>query len=454
MVPISLRETKFPTIPGIGETTMARNKNSFTRRSALARLAGIGGTTAAAGAIPGLETAAPVRAASPPHTLDAEIPIRGKAAPGFDPFDNAVMAIMSHHGITGASLAIAIDGKLVFAKGYGWMDAASDDPVEPDALFGLASVSKPFTATGVLLLVEQGKFGLDDSVFGLLKHIKPPRGFNPDPRLSKVTVRHCLNHSGGWDREITGDSTCWEPQICRVLKVRPPVTPEQFISFAMAVPLYFDPGSTNKYSNVGFVVLGELITKYSGKPYEQFIKENVMKPMGIKRMGLHRYDGKYLANEARRHLPGTSVSLPPVQLPMIDSSGGWSGSAIDLVRLLTNIDGSRGKPVLSEKARTWMLEPPPKPIKPREDGSYFGLGWDEAIMTDKGFGYSKGGSLPGMRTLMRRKLNGISSALLFNTTMDFDQQDSQVVARTIQEVHKLIEGLEKHPDTDLFGEYP
>jgi N-acyl-D-amino-acid deacylase len=433
---------------------MGTKRNPFTRRAALARLAGIGGLTAASqlGALPGVCTTGSARAAEA-HAADAEVPIRGKAAPGLEPFDDAVLGIMNHHGVVGASLAIAADGKLALAKGYGWMDTEGSDPVEPDALFGLASASKPFTAVGVLLLVEQGKFGLDDSVFDLLKNIKSPRGLKSDPRLSDITVRQCLNHSGGWDRHITGDSTGWELPICRLLRARPPVTAEQFISFTRAVPLAFKPGDRNEYSNVGFVLLGELISRYSGQPYERFIKEKVMKPIGITRMDLHRYDGKYLAKEARRHLSGIHTSLPPVQLPMIDPSGGWSGSAIDLVRFLSNIEGSLGKPVLSEKSRKLMLEPPPEPIKPRDDGTYFGLGWDDAIMTDKGFAYSKEGSLPGIRTFMRRTADGVCTALLMNTGMDFDTSDKQVFAKTLKEVHKLLENFEKHPDVDFFGDY-
>jgi CubicO group peptidase (beta-lactamase class C family) len=325
--------------------------------------------------------------------------------------------------------------------------------VQPDTLFGLASVSKPFTAVAIMQLIEQGKFKLDDPVFDLIKHIKPPKAAKPDKRLSDITVRQCLNHSAGWDRTKTGDSTCWEPHICRALHTRPPVTAEQFVSFAMSVPLYFKPGSRNEYSNVGYVVLGEVIKKVSGMPYERYIVENVMKPIGIKRMGLHKNDNKYLANEARRHLPGANFSLPPVQLPMIDSSGGWSGSVVDLMRFCTSVDGSRGKPIISEKSRNAMLEAPPPPIKPRDDGSYFGLGWDYAAISDKGFGFSKEGNLPGMRTLMQRKLNGVSWALLTNTTMEYDQYDSKVIAEATEQVLKLIDGLDNIPDVDFFDDF-
>jgi CubicO group peptidase (beta-lactamase class C family) len=425
----------------------------FSRRSALAKIAGIGGLTAACqlGAIPGADNAS--ADAATPHEADADIPIRGKAAKGLEEFDDAVLAIMNHHGVIGASLAIALNGKLIVAKGYGWMDAGGNEPLEPDAIFGLASISKVFTTAGVFLLIEQGKFGLDDSIFKLLNHIKPPKGAKTDPRLGEITVRHCMNHSAGWDRHVTGDSTGWEPSICRVFHTKPPATTEQFISFAMAVPLMFKPGSRNEYSNIGFVLLGELINKYGGMPYEKFIQEKVLKPVGIKNMGLHRYDNKYLPNEARRHLPGATYSLPPVMLPMIDYSGGWSGSSIDLVRYMSNIEGSRGKPILSEKSRNAMFELPQEPIKPRQDGSYFGLGWDSAITTEKGFGCSKEGNLPGIRTLLKRKLNGVCWSLLMNTTMEYDQHDAQVVAKATADVLKRIDGIENVPDVDFFDDF-
>ena len=83
--------------------------------------------------------------------------MNGKAGPGLKAFDEAMLKIMDRHGIPGASLAIAKEGKLVLAKGYGWANIASGKAIQPDTLFGLASLSKPLTAIAVLKLVEQGK---------------------------------------------------------------------------------------------------------------------------------------------------------------------------------------------------------------------------------------------------------------------------------------------------------
>jgi N-acyl-D-amino-acid deacylase len=417
----------------------------LTRREALG---GIGALAMAA------RTKEEGQAQEPGRPFEDAIPITGKAGPGLEPLDAAMLKIMDHHGIPGAALALAKDGKLVLAKGYGWANVPKGEPVQPDTLFGLASLSKSITAVTTLLLVERGKLDLDDRVFDILKNIKPPRGARVDPRLGDVTVRHCLNHSGGWDRNVTGDPINWEPQICRAFRLRSPLSSHQFIQFSLSVPLNFNPGTDTKYSNVGYIILGEVVAKVSGQPYDRFVVENVLKPMDIRRSKLHPRDGKYLLGEALRHLAGTLIPLPSMRLPMVDAAGGWSASVVDMVRFLTNLDGSRGEPVLSEKTRKLMMEPPPAPIRRRENGTWFGLGWDSVLVKGKEFAYFKDGSYQGMRTYMKRRPNGVNWALLYNASMEFDPQDMQTASRTVQEVHQLVEGLGKYPDIDLFKEYP
>jgi N-acyl-D-amino-acid deacylase len=426
---------------------MPTPRKKLTRRAALASLAGAGGlaVTAPFAALPGQEPTRPI----------AEIvPVKGKAGPGLEAVDNAMLKIMDRHGIPGAALAITKDGRLVLAKGYGWSNVAANTAVAPDTIFGIASLSKAFTATAVLKLVEQGKLGLDDCVFDILRDVKPPAGARVDPLLGTVTVRQCLNHSGGWDRAVHGDPVNWEPQICRAYRVRPPLSPRQFIEFALTLPLNFKPGTDQKYSNIGYIILGEVIARTSGQPYARFVIDNVLAPMGLKRAGLHAFDGKYFLGEALRYLAGTLIALPPFQFPMIDAAGGWTASVVDLARFLTNLDGSRGEPVLAEKTRKLMIEPPTSPLKARDNGTYVGLGWDSVIANDKGYGYFKDGSYQGMRTYMKRLPNGVNWAMLFNASMEFDPQDLQLAANALREVREMVEGIEKHSDIDLFKEYP
>src|SRR5262249_26261237 len=118
-----------------------------------------------------------------------------------------------------------------------------------------------------------------------------------------------------------------------------------------------------------------------------------------------------------------------------------------------NLDGSRGTPILGEKARKWMLELPPAPLKPRPDNTYVGLGWDSVVTEGKTFGYFKEGSYQGMRTFMKRLPNGINWVLLYNATLEFDPQDAQTISGAMHAVRQLVEKIEKYPDVDLFDEY-
>jgi N-acyl-D-amino-acid deacylase len=426
---------------------MTTQRLGLTRRDALAGLAGLGGLAVTAGASAQDQPSQPVPGFE-------KVPVKGKAGPGLEPLDAAMLDIMDRHGIPGAAFAVARDGKLLLAKGYGWANVTTGAAAEPTTLFGLASLSKPVTAVATLKLVEQGKLGLDDAVFGILRDVQAPAGARVDPRLADVTVRQCLNHSGGWDRGVKGDPVNWEPQICRAYRVRAPLSPRQFIEFMLSRSLDFKPGTEQKYSNVGFVILGEVIAKVSGQPYDRYVIDNVLKPMGITRAGLHAFDGKYMVGEAVRCLAGTLVALPAMLLPMINAAGGWSASVVDMARFLTNLDGSRGEPVLGEKTRQLMIEQPADPLKPRENGTWFGLGWDSVVVKDKTFGYYKDGSYQGMRTFMKRLPGGVNWALLYNASMEFDPQDTRLAANTVQEVHQLVEGNDKYPDVDLFKEYP
>jgi len=101
-----------------------------------------------------------------------------------------------------------------------------------------------------------------------------------------------------------------------------------------------------------------------------------------------------------------------------------------------------------------MLDAPPKPLLPRQNGTYFGLGWDSVLVKGKAFGYFKDGSYQGMRAFMKRLPTGVNWALLYNASMEFDPQDRDTVGNTVQHVRQLVEGFKKYPDIDLFKDYP
>jgi N-acyl-D-amino-acid deacylase len=391
---------------------------------------------------------------APPGRPEPGIPATGKLGPGLEPLDRAVVAMMSRHGIPGAALAVARDGKLVLARGFGWADLATREQVQPDTRFGIASLSKAFTAVAVLKLVEEGKLRLDDKAFVILKDIKPFPGARVDPRLYQITVRQLLNHSGGWDAKASGDPVNWTTQVQLKRGDRTPVSAAHLIAFTMGIPLDFDPGTDSKYSNFGYIVLGEVIAKTSGQPYEKYVRERVLTPMGVRSASLHPLGGRYFRDEARRYLAGTDTQLPAWQQKYSDAAGGWTASAVDLAYFLTALDGSRQKSVLDEKTFRQMIALPPAPLKARPNGTHVGLGWDSVVLNEpKGFGYYKDGSWFGMRSFMKRNPNGVNWVLLFNASMNPDTLDTRIVGDTVKEVHEAVQRLEKYPDVDLFKEF-
>jgi N-acyl-D-amino-acid deacylase len=382
-----------------------------------------------------------------------KFPVTGQAGPGMDEFDPLVQTMMGRHGIPGAALVVAKDGKLVYAKGFGWADLTAATPVHPLTVFGIASLSKPLTALAILWLIEHGFLRLDDCAFDILRNIQPLPGARVDPRLKTVTVRQLLNHTGGWDRQKSGDPVNWEPQIAAALGVAGQVTPSQFISFMMGTPLDFAPGTRIEYSNVGYIILGRIIEKVSGQPYEDFVRKHVLVPAGVTSPFISRGVRSYGATEARRYLAGTSVLLPPMDMPMVQGAGGWCASAVDLVRVLTALDGSRGKALLSPATMNLMLAPPPPPLKVKADGTFNALGWPAARMGPQGFGYAHDGNFHGMRTFMKRSIRGVNFALLFNVSTQPDPVDAQMITHAVQETRTTIEAMERFPDIDLFGQF-
>jgi N-acyl-D-amino-acid deacylase len=396
--------------------------------------------------------AAPVAIAEEPRTVNG-FPVSGKTAPGAEPLDDAVTSVMKRHGIPGAALAIAKDGKLLVARGYGWANQANDTVVEPDTLFGIASLSKTITALAVLKLVQQGRLKLDEPAFKLLSHIKPYRGAPVDPRLHRITVRHLLQHAGGWDHAKSGDPVNWTTRLQYERKDRTPVSPEFLISEAMTLKLDFEPGTDSKYSNFGFIVLGEVIEKASGTSYEKYVHDHVIKPAGMTGGKLHPLNAGYFKNEARRYLAGQEQELPPWRQKYSDAAGGWAVSAVDMVRLLTALDASRGKPLLGEAMMKEMLAAPPK-IAARPNGTHVGLGWDTVVLREKEFGYFKDGNWFGMRAFMRRQVNGVNAVLLFNASLQPDSPDMKSVGDAAAEVRKHLESITASGGTDWFKDYP
>ena len=198
-------------------------------------------------------------------------------------------SFIEEHKVSGAALAVSHNREIVYSKGFGLADLGKNRHVEADSLFRIASISKPITAVAVLQLVDSGKIHLDEPVLNFV-HLKPhvePRK-SPDPLWHKVTVRHCLQHTGGWDRDKSGDPIVIPDKIASALGTRVPVPPEDIVRYMMGQPLDFDPGLRFAYSNLGYLLLGRLIETATNRRYEELGRQSVLAPLGIRSMQLGR----------------------------------------------------------------------------------------------------------------------------------------------------------------------
>jgi CubicO group peptidase (beta-lactamase class C family) len=375
------------------------------------------------------------------------IPITGEVGPGLEHFDDIMRGLLQHHDIPGGSLSIAKEGRLVLARGYGWADVDERTMARPDTLFGLASVSKAMTAVTILKLVEERKLGLDDRAFRILHDLRPLPGEDVDPRTYDITIRQLLHHSGGYKQQPDRAAVAR-----RFHEDERSLTADQMIRFWIGRPLDYTPGTEAHYSNYGFLVLGQVIERITGQPYALYVHEHTLVPMGIRRASLGTWSSHYPPGIAHRYgLRGNE--LPPMPPLPGASGGGWIASSVDMVRFLTALDGTRGRKFLSEPIIDAMLAPPPPPVRPRKNGTHFGLGWDTVRIMPAGVLYAKNGGLPGVRAVIGHMPGDVDWAVVFNggshsPDAPGEDEDAQV------QLQGAIRRTNQWPEVDLFPRHP
>ena len=183
--------------------------------------------------------------------------------------DALVRAEMREQRIPGLALAVLRDGKVVKAQGYGLANVELNVAVKPETVFQTGSVGKQFAATAVMMLVEEGKVGLDDK---LSKYLEGTPAAWQD-----VTVRNLLTHTSG-----IADYTGHEYTKARgLINLRGDYTEEELYQKLVQLPLNFETGTKWKYSNTGYVLLGFLIHKVTGEFYGDYLQERIFRPLGM-----------------------------------------------------------------------------------------------------------------------------------------------------------------------------
>lgn len=406
---------------------------------------------------------------SPPDTTPAqqEIPITGAQVSGLAPFERSVRDLMQKYAIPGGAVGLVRDGKLFYARGFGYADVENKTPVQPDALFRIASVSKTLTGAAIMKLVEEGKLNLDDRVAPFIAYLTPAPGATVDPRWEQITIRHLLDHAGGWDRAKPngGFDPIDRPAIAAAAVSAPtPASSETLIRYMKGMPLDFNPGERFAYSNFGFIALGRVIERVSGMPYKEYVRTRVLEPVGARRtqQGKSRLSDA-LPEEVKYYRPGAGLNWPMVAsvfpgegivplnyggyyLEAGDASGAWVSSTIDLLRFVTRVDGRANPPDILSPQLVAEMTSNGTTVCP--DGScYYAGGWNVRPVQD-GATWSHGGDLPGTKAILVRSYYNVSWAALFNTAAPND-----FIGELDGALWKTLAGVASFPTTDLFSTF-
>ncbi len=366
--------------------------------------------------------------------------------------EKTVNSFLRKWSIAGASIAIAKDGRLIFARGFGLADTASKTEAQPYSQFRIASISKLVTAVGIMKLEEEGKLSLNDTVFGPKGILNDPYFGEPkDKRVYNITVAQLLSHEAGWTQRY-GDQMFMPLVVAEKMGVKPPVDTKTIVKFALNKRLHYTPGTGKAYSNLGYSILGLVIEKVTGGSYENFCKREILEPLGI-------YDMKIAGNlpsekapfEVTYYEPSDVVLKPSIygtgelvapsyggnDIRALGAAGAWVATAPDLMRLLLAVDGFKTRPdIINDQSIRFMTD---------NDNGFAPVGWKATILDGT---WWRTGSFPGSAGMMKRQSDGISWVVLFNSSA---WNGPEIYSYINNMMFRVISQINPLPENDLFN---
>jgi CubicO group peptidase (beta-lactamase class C family) len=286
--------------------------------------------------------------------------------------------------IPSIAIAVALDGRTLCTEGFGYADVAARAPASGQTRYAVASVAKPFVATGLMLLVERGRVSLDESANRYLP--RAARLIGRAAGADRITIRHLLQHRSGLP----------SPHVTRFLPGQAPLPAVAIHRYGVIV----NPSDERYgYSNLGYGVLALLSSTVAGKPYDQFLHDEVFSPLGLQQTTIEI--GPRLSRPAARLYDSENRVLPYYVFDEWGSGRIWS-SAVDLVTFglsQLGIPPATGRLVLADSSRARMVQ------DRRSTGTargrygldwFYGLGWggrDSSNVSPLWYGHD--GGMPG-----------------------------------------------------------
>ncbi|MCP2044425.1 serine hydrolase [Pontibacter sp. HSC-36F09] len=335
--------------------------------------------------------------------------VQRQAIPGsaYIHFDETLDEIMRRYDVPGLAISITRNGEPVFVRSYGYADKEKEELVSDQSLFRIASLSKPITSAGILKLIQDGKLTLADKVFGAEGILADDFPEPADPNITQITINHLLTHTSGWPNSKR------DPML-----VDGAVTAREIITEQVQHQvLEHQPGSTVTYSNLGYSILGRVIEKVTGKPYQNFVQEEILHPAKVFGMQIA---GDSAAEQAPKEVKYYQREHNPYSYNMarMDAHGGWLSSTGDLMRFMALIDRN---PAIPDLIGENLLQT-----------TYFG-----------GDTWTHYGSLPGTTTVLSRVNDEYSFVVLANTR--YNRSPNRIADEITDALREKILSMESWP---------
>ena len=363
-----------------------------------------------------------------------KLPITGFSPANYGKLDEQFCQVLKKYDIPGGALTIANNGKIIMSRGYGWADVHKRVAVQPDSLFRIASISKSLTAVAIAKLVEANKLQMTDSAFSLLRY-PWPNHTRRDPKILDIKIVDLLQCTAGWNRDLSGDPL-FTPYIREAAEQFTPTLrpdPDSIIRYWLDRELDSVPGTHFAYSNLCYTTLGRVIQKVSGRPYEEYVKSEVLAPMGISSMQVGRT--LELAPHEVIHYPFAGQEQGPSVFPNFKGSvplnyggnfsleamcadTGWLASAPDLVRFMSTLfgEGEKRSPISADSFAELLKWPDVPEWRNPKTKVFFAKGF-QVVPTQPGLPrvIYREGCLPGSVSVVMHRDDGVSWCFLLNS---------------------------------------
>lgn len=308
--------------------------------------------------------------------------------------DTTINTFMGKYDIPGLSIAIASQGEIIFAKGYGYADRGRGRLVNVITQFRIASVSKSITAVAIMKLVEEGRLSLQDKVFG-------PQGrlsiYYPASNrfVEEITIGHLLEHTAAKEWVNEGNA----PMFAEPHRDKRSLVEWVLTQYILSEP----PGTRYAYSNLGYCILGLVIEEVTGKSCARYVQDELLASVNIRSFAIanNKPGGSFL--EAR-YYPNDEADPYGFPVSRMDAHGGWIANAIDLVAFSLSVDGlTQPADILSPDSIRTMSAP-------SANNQHYALGWNVNQYHNRWHV----GSMPGTAAILVRTEHGFSWAILMN----------------------------------------